>query len=510
MGIWGKLLGGVAGFAMGGPFGAVMGAALGHSVDQGQGPRGFAGQFGGVGLNPARMAALLGGRDQVFAICVVVLSAKLAKCDGAVSRSEIDAFKRQFRIPPEGVRNVGRLFDQARDSPEGFEEYARQLAHAFADNRGLLEDVLAALFAIARADKPLTVGEEAFLRRTHRLFELDDAAWDRAQGGATRPPADEVDAYEVLGVSRADSDEALRQAWKQLVRENHPDTLASRGVPPEFVARASDKVARINAAWDPHQAGTPAVTLRVQEAPSPNQDDRPVGPIDMLILHYTGMKSGQAALDRLRDPEARVSSHYLVEEDGTLFRLVPEGRRAWHAGVSCWRGHTLLNGRSIGIEIVNPGHEWGYRAFPAAQMQAVRALCLGVLSRNPIPARNVLAHSDVAPDRKTDPGELFDWRGLAADGIGLWPDGGPDPGTLGAVEDAAALRPLRQALAAIGYQVASEGGHDAALASVLRAFQRHWRPEAVTGGRPMPARSHGPPRSPNAWIAAEIPVPATL
>ena len=254
MGIWGKVLGGVAGFAMGGPFGAIMGATLGHSVDQGQGPlgggRGFAGQFGGVGLNPARMAALLGGRDQVFAICVVVLSAKLAKCDGPVLRSEIDAFKRQFRIPPEGVRNVGRLFDQARDSPEGFEEYARQLAHAFADNRGLLEDVLAALFTIARADKPLTVGEEAFLRRTHRLFGLDPAAWDRAQGGMARPADGEEDAYQVLGVSRADTDEALRQAWKALMRENHPDSLASRGVPPEFVARASDKVARINAAWD--------------------------------------------------------------------------------------------------------------------------------------------------------------------------------------------------------------------------------------------------------------------
>ena len=254
MGIWGKVLGGVAGFAMGGPFGAIMGATLGHSVDQGQGPlggaRGFANPFGGVGLNPARMAALLGGRDQVFAICVVVLSAKLAKCDGPVLRAEIDAFKRQFRIPPEGVRNVGRLFDQARDSPEGFEEYARQLAHAFADNRGLLEDVLAALFTIARADKPLTVGEEAFLRQTHRLFDLDPAAWERAQGGMARPGAEEEDAYEVLGVSRADSDEALRQAWKALMRENHPDSLASRGVPPEFVARASEKVARINAAWD--------------------------------------------------------------------------------------------------------------------------------------------------------------------------------------------------------------------------------------------------------------------
>ena len=154
------------------------------------------------------------------------------------------------------------------------------------------------------------------------------------------------------------------------------------------------------------------MTLAVRDAPSPNHDERPPGePIDMLILHYTGMQTGQAALDRLRDPEASVSSHYLIEEDGTVFRLVPEARRAYHAGISFWRGNTALNGRSIGIEIVNPGHEWGYRAFPAAQMDAVRALCRGILSRHPIPARNVVGHSDVAPDRKWDPASCSTGRG---------------------------------------------------------------------------------------------------
>jgi N-acetylmuramoyl-L-alanine amidase len=201
----------------------------------------------------------------------------------------------------------------------------------------------------------------------------------------------------------------------------------------------------------------------------------------MLILHYTGMKTAQDALDRLRDPVAQVSSHYVVDEDGTVFRLVPEERRAWHAGASHWRGHAALNARSIGIEIVNPGHEWGYRDFPMLQMAAVCDLCLDVLARHPIPAWNVVAHSDVSPDRKEDPGELFDWQGLAENGVGLWPAGAPDLGARGTIRDAVTLRPVRAALQEIGYRVAPEGALDPALSSVLRAFQRHWRPEAVTG-----------------------------
>lgn len=222
--------------------------------------------------------------------------------------------------------------------------------------------------------------------------------------------------------------------------------------------------------------------LLVRDLPSPNHDERPAGtPVDMLILHYTGMKSCQDALDRLTDPVAQVSSHFVVDEDGTVYRLVPEDRRAWHAGVSHWRGHAALNGRSIGIEIVNPGHEWGYRDFPVLQLAAVCDLCLSILERHPIPARNVVAHSDVAPDRKQDPGERFDWRALAQNGVGLWPEDAPDLGTGGIIRDATSLRPVRAALIDIGYQLAPEGALDPALASVLRAFQRHWRPEAVTG-----------------------------
>ncbi len=193
---------------------------------------------------------MLGRRDQLFAVAVVVLSAKLAKRDGPVARSEIDAFKRQFRIPPESVRDIGRLFDQARDSSDSFLPYAEQLGESFADNRGLLEDVLAALFAIARADKPLTLAEQEMLRQIHRAFGLDELAWSQAAGGASRAAATGDDAYAVLGMPRDATDEALRGAWLRLMRENHPDSLASRGVPPEFIARAGEKVARINAAWD--------------------------------------------------------------------------------------------------------------------------------------------------------------------------------------------------------------------------------------------------------------------
>ena len=206
--------------------------------------------------------------------------------------------------------------------------------------------------------------------------------------------------------------------------------------------------------------------MTVRDAPSPNKDDRPPGtPVDVLLLHYTGMPTAQAAIDRLRDPAARVSSHYVVEEDGAVWRLVPEERRAFHAGISYWRGHRALNDRSIGIEIVNPGHEWGYRPFPSAQMDAVRELCRGILARHPIPARNVVGHSDVAPDRKQDPGELFDWPGLARAGIGLWPGTPAVPVPLDAVE---------ATLTGIGYPVPD-------LRTTVAAFQRRWRPGCVNG-----------------------------
>jgi DnaJ like chaperone protein len=250
MSFWGKIVGGVAGFAMGGPFGAVVGAALGHAADQGTSPIGGALPGGPLPAGAAKVAALFGRRDQLFAINVVVLSAKLAKCDGPVNRAEIDAFKRSFRVPTQSVRDIGRLFDQARDSPEGYEGYATQLGEVFSDNRGMLEDVMTALFTLARSDGAVNAREVEFLQRVHRGFGLDRMAWDRVRGTAPRVARDETDAYAELGLTRAATDEELRATWRQLMRDNHPDTLAARGVSQDFVQRASDKVARINAAWD--------------------------------------------------------------------------------------------------------------------------------------------------------------------------------------------------------------------------------------------------------------------
>jgi DnaJ like chaperone protein len=252
--VWGKIIGGVAGFAFGGPIGAVVGAALGHAAESG-GLNGWASTFhlpGSHAFSPARLASLFGKKEQVFAVCVVVLAAKLAKCDGPVNRPEIDAFKRSFRIPPASAQDIGRLFDQARDSTDGFEEYATQLGEAFADAPGVLEDVLAALFAIARADKPVTVIEQQFLLAVCHRLGLGQSAWERASSGVPRrpPPPDAEDPYEILGVPRSAPADEIRAAWKNLMRETHPDSLASRGVPAEFIARATDKVARINAAWD--------------------------------------------------------------------------------------------------------------------------------------------------------------------------------------------------------------------------------------------------------------------
>jgi N-acetylmuramoyl-L-alanine amidase len=205
--------------------------------------------------------------------------------------------------------------------------------------------------------------------------------------------------------------------------------------------------------------------------PSPNFDLRGAEVVvDMLVLHYTGMPSVGQALDRLCDADAKVSAHYLIDEDGAVTMLVEEDKRAWHAGVAYWRGHTDVNARSIGIELVNPGHEFGYRPFPEAQMTALIELARDILDRHPIPPRNVVGHSDVAPARKLDPGELFDWKRLAEAGIGLFPDV-PDPAEEGRDTDRDGVLSL---LGAIGYAV--DGGPDA-----VTAFQRRYLPSRIDG-----------------------------
>ncbi|HEY5411132.1 MAG TPA: N-acetylmuramoyl-L-alanine amidase [Caulobacteraceae bacterium] len=216
-------------------------------------------------------------------------------------------------------------------------------------------------------------------------------------------------------------------------------------------------------------------------APSPNFDARR-GPPDMLVLHYTGMRTGEAALERLRDAEAKVSAHYLVEEDGRVFRLVPEERRAWHAGVGAWQGDKDCNGVSIGVEMVNPGHEFGYRPFPQAQIAAVIALASDIRSRWTIPDDRIVAHSDIAPERKQDPGELFPWKQLAEAGHGLWTEPPPAPGAALALGDEGpGVLVLQSGLARLGYGCERTGRFDALTGGVVSAFQRHWRPERLDG-----------------------------
>ena len=217
------------------------------------------------------------------------------------------------------------------------------------------------------------------------------------------------------------------------------------------------------------------------EAPSPNFDAR-TAPPEILVLHYTGMKSGEDALARLRDPESKVSSHYVVEEDGRIFRLVPEARRAWHAGVSYWKGQRNINGVSIGVEIVNPGHEFGYRPFPNRQIAAVIELCADIRSRWTIENTHIVGHSDVAPARKDDPGELLPWKVLAEAGHGLWADAAPAPGApLRRGDEGVGVFGLQAGFTRLGYDLPPSGKFDEATEQVVTAFQRHWRQAQVDG-----------------------------
>ncbi len=218
---------------------------------------------------------------------------------------------------------------------------------------------------------------------------------------------------------------------------------------------------------------TVAAISDLQICPSPNHDARPAqAVVDMILIHYTGMRTGEEALARLTDPAARVSAHYLIEEDGRIFALVPEERRAWHAGLASWEGRSDINARAIGIELVNPGHAFGYRPFPDSQITALIALIQDIRCRWRVSDCRILAHADVAPLRKQDPGELFPWNRLAAAGIGLWP----------AENDwCADCRPAPlSALAAFGYGWLAQGDTET-TAAVVRAFQRHFRPWRIDG-----------------------------
>jgi N-acetylmuramoyl-L-alanine amidase len=223
--------------------------------------------------------------------------------------------------------------------------------------------------------------------------------------------------------------------------------------------------------------------MRLVERPSPNHDARPDGArVDMLVLHYTGMKTAEEALARLCDPAAKVSAHYTIDEAGTVWRHVAEERRAWHAGASFWAGEASVNNRSVGIELVNPGHEFGYVPYTDRQIAALIDLADAVVKRHRIPSRRVLGHSDVAPGRKTDPGELFPWQHLADFGIGVWPRtpvNSPLEGGSKSAQQISGRGDIPALLSRFGYGVPPQV--DAPLESVIAAFQRHFRPTCIDG-----------------------------
>jgi N-acetylmuramoyl-L-alanine amidase len=204
---------------------------------------------------------------------------------------------------------------------------------------------------------------------------------------------------------------------------------------------------------------------------------------DMIVLHYTGMPTGAAAEAWLCDSASEVSSHYLVHKDGRIVQMVRESDRAWHAGKSSWAGVTDINSRSVGVEIVNPGHALGYRTFPCRQIEAVIGLCTGIVQRHGIAGERVLAHSDVAPGRKIDPGEKFPWKALAAAGIGHWVPAAPirrGP-SLCLGDQGCLVEELQSMLALYGYGVEITGQFDDQTRIAVEAFQRHFRPRRVDG-----------------------------
>jgi N-acetylmuramoyl-L-alanine amidase len=227
--------------------------------------------------------------------------------------------------------------------------------------------------------------------------------------------------------------------------------------------------------------------------PSPNHGERSERRRpDMILLHYTGMADADAALALLCAQGSNVSAHYFVFEDGRIIQMVPESRRAWHAGKSEWAGETDINSCSIGIEIVNPGHDYGYPDFPTRQIAAVTALCRSIQTRNAIAPVRVLAHSDVAPARKQDPGEKFPWRTLHESGVGHWVKPAPimnlgqvlPPGSRGD-----AVIALQKSLREYGYGIEASGDYDATTSEIVTAIQRHFRPERVDGHADQSTRS---------------------
>ncbi len=233
MSIWGKVIGGVAGFAIGGPLGALLGTMAGHAVDR---------------MRGKAVDSDADTRQVAFTIAVIVLSAKMAKADGRVTRDEINSFKTVFHIPPEEMKNVGRLFDEARKEAEGFEPYAEQVAGLFGHEPAVLEELLGGLFHIAKSDGVVHPAELRFLKQVAAIFGFDAHAFERIRASHMDP--EETDPYQVLDVPHDASDDQVKKVYRKLIRENHPDTLIAQGVPQEFIDLANQKMATINAAYD--------------------------------------------------------------------------------------------------------------------------------------------------------------------------------------------------------------------------------------------------------------------
>ena len=237
MSIWGKVIGGVAGFALGGPLGAILGTAFGHAIDRKRSNN-----------NSEFEATDQQTRQTAFTVAMIVLSAKMAKADGHVTREEINTFKRIFEIPEADAPNVGRLFNEARQDAEGFEPYAEQIGEMFIGDQAICESLLGGLFQIALADGVIHPKELQFLKKVALSFNLSQSDFDRIAtvfNGASRN-----DPYQILGVSRDASDNEIKKKYRELIRENHPDTLIAKGMPQEFIDIANEKMANINAAYD--------------------------------------------------------------------------------------------------------------------------------------------------------------------------------------------------------------------------------------------------------------------
>lgn len=245
MSILAAILGGAAGFiALGGPLGALLGAAAGHAIGKIAGRKDDEAETPAIdGVDPRAVT-----KQIAFTIAVIALGAKMAKVDGVVTRDEVDAFKQVFRIPDDEMKNVGRVFDQARKSPHGFEAYAGQVAHMFRNQRAVLEELLDGLFHIAKADGRVPAVELEYLRKVGEIFGFNERDFERIRAEHLGP--DKADPYEILGVARSMSDSEIKVAYRTLVREHHPDRLIAKGVPKEFIDVANEKLATVNAAWD--------------------------------------------------------------------------------------------------------------------------------------------------------------------------------------------------------------------------------------------------------------------